>query len=100
MSSNSKVPFTRKGARSSWDYKTQFKYGLYDTGACGLLTQVYSYFDGSESLKAASFKATHARGLPGSEQAVPAPDSLPDPASRRQSYMPAKLAREVPRLVT
>jgi len=59
MSSNSKVPFVRKGARSSWDYKTQFKYGLYDTGPCGLLTQVYSYFGGSESLKVASFKATH-----------------------------------------
>ncbi|HXS61473.1 MAG TPA: hypothetical protein VN767_01270 [Streptosporangiaceae bacterium] len=59
MSSNSKVPFARKGSRASWDYKTQFKYGLYDTGPCGELTEVYSYFGGSESLKVASVKATH-----------------------------------------
>jgi hypothetical protein len=64
MASTSSVPFAKYGSNITYTYESEFRYGLYATGGCGNMTQVYDYWGGGKVITVNPVSATYCASYP------------------------------------
>lgn len=69
-STNQTIPFDQYGDNATYNYDSEFRYGLYDTGECGDMTGPYDYWGGGKVVSAKTISATYCASYPGGTSPV------------------------------